>query len=65
MKNKIPDDFQFTRRPPAGYRAKGIGAKAKPKPGKNTQSDERGRPHQNNEGHQGGQHGGSQRDLEK
>lgn len=64
MKNKIPDDFRIARRPPAGYRAKTIGAKAKLKHGENTQGDERGRVHQNNEGHQGGQLGGSQRNLE-
>jgi hypothetical protein len=34
------------------------GAQVKPH-GPNTQSDQRGREHQDNEGHQGGQYGGS------
>lgn len=58
---KPPNDLPSIRRPPAGYRSQKINANAKLRPGENTQGDERGRAHQNNEGHQGGQHGGSQR----
>jgi hypothetical protein len=65
MKNKLPDDFRIARRPPAGYRAEAVIAKAKLKSGENTQATRVDAPHQNNEGHQRGQHGGSQRDLEK